>query len=80
MWVPSQVFKNKPLMQVVKAFCDKLGNIEPIELSECCETYTDLCQKFHEDSTMVYSIEEDDHDMLTMTAMIGAARIIFTQF
>ena len=36
-------------------------------------------QKFHEDSTIVYSIEEDDHDMLTMTAMIGAAKIIFTQ-
>ena len=36
-------------------------------------------QKFHEDSTLVYSIEEDDHDMLTMTAIIGAARIIFTQ-
>ena len=37
------------LMQIVKAYCNKLGNIEPIELAECCETYTDLCQTFHED-------------------------------
>ena len=44
-----KTLRPKRLMQVVKAFCDKLGNIEPIELSECCETYTDLCQKFHED-------------------------------
>ena len=28
-------------------------------------------QKFDGDSTIVYSIEEDDQDILTMTAMIG---------
>ena len=28
-------------------------------------------QKFNEDSTIVYSIEEDDQDILTMTAIIG---------
>ena len=28
-------------------------------------------QKFHGDSTIVYSIEEDDEDILTMTAIIG---------
>ena len=37
------------LMQIVKAYCNKLGNIEPIELAEFCETYTDLCRTFHED-------------------------------
>ena len=28
-------------------------------------------QKFDGDSTIVYSIEEDDQDILTMTAIIG---------
>ena len=28
-------------------------------------------QKFHGDSTIIYSIEEDDEDILTMTAIIG---------